>query len=264
MCSLLAAPSLVLQWLGLPEHSSQRWGSCHCCDPRGGAPGCSHSLRPLSGVQSGVRLLKYQRCLPCLDQGIVVLEGVFGSWGFSSVSGTSGLFVPPAQCVNCIASACTLWSQRSKLLMLSGCQMDMNVLCPSVRSGVWPGTSLAEGSWSSFTNLVSTETGSDCSLICCSPKERKRQLSDSFSLKVAFNLVSWKAKLHFCSSVTCWPQDYVRFNLVCITFFLLFYCNLGSESKKMMQLNFVYYIDFCEVTGRSWFVIQRVLFVEVS
>lgn len=31
-----------------------------------------------------------------------------------------------------------------------------------------------------------------------------------------------------------------------------------------MQLNLVYYMDFCEVTESSWFVIERILFVEVS
>lgn len=65
------------------------------------------------------------------------------------------------------------WSQHSKLLMLSECDMGMNVLCYLVRFYWLVGTCGAEGSSLPLTNLVSAEASSGCSLLYCHPKEGK-------------------------------------------------------------------------------------------
>lgn len=49
--------------------------------------------------------------------------------------------------------------------------------------------------------------------------------------KLHFNLVLWRAKVHFCSFVICWPWDYVRLGLDCITLFL-FYCKVIVDERS--------------------------------
>lgn len=58
------------------------------------------------------------------------------------------------------------------------------------------------------------------------PKRGEGKQSDNFSLKTAFNLVLWKAKLHFCSFVTCWPWGYCEIWLHLHNSFLCFIIRL--------------------------------------
>lgn len=114
----------------------------------------------------------------------------------------------------CVAPPCTSWSWCTKFLLPCRCLMGMDAFCPSVGFVV-----LGEPlSWGFLLAVYKPCECREWLRLCCSPNQRKKK-SQVTASAWKLHLIQPCKKLHGIPfSLSCWPQGYVRLDLVCLVF----------------------------------------------